>query len=51
MLKEIEDNKIDQHEASVKIGKILKKLFIDSAMKNEKKNKKKIKKGRKNLKT
>ena len=45
-LKEIEDNKIDQHEASVKVGKILKKLFIDSAMKREK-NGKKIKKGRK----
>lgn len=43
-LKEIEDNKIDQHEASVKVGKILKKLFIDSAMKREKKMEKKLKK-------
>ena len=36
MLKEIEDGETDQHEASVKIGKILKELYIDSAMKNEK---------------
>jgi len=43
-LKEIEDSKIDQHEASVKVGKILKKLFIDSAMKREKKMEKKLKK-------
>ena len=36
MVKEIEDGDIDQHEASVKIGKILKELYIDSAMKHEK---------------
>ena len=43
-LKDIEDNKTDQHEASIKVGKILKKLFIDSAMKREKKMEKKLKK-------
>ena len=44
-LKDIEDNKTDQREASIKVGKILKKLFIDSAMKREK-NGKEIKKRR-----
>ena len=49
MLKEIEDGETDQHEASVKIGKILKELYIDSAMKNEKniENKEKNKKPKK----
>lgn len=51
-LKEIEDGEVDQHEASVDIGKILKKMYVDSALKREKKfeeeeikngNKKKIK--------
>jgi hypothetical protein len=32
-LKEIEDGRTDQHEASVKIGKILKTLYVDSALK------------------
>ena len=32
-LKEIEDGKVDQHEASFKIGKLLKELYIDSALK------------------
>ena len=36
-LKEIEDNKLDQHEASYKIGKILKELYIDSALKRSEK--------------
>ena len=36
MLKEIENGETDQHEASIKIGKILKELYIDSAMKHEK---------------
>ena len=36
-LREIEDGETDQHEASVDIGKILKKLYIDSALKREKK--------------
>lgn len=33
ILKLIEDNKIDQNEGSVMVGKILKELYIDSAMK------------------
>lgn len=33
VLKLIEDKKIDQHEGSVHVGKILKELYIDSAMK------------------
>jgi len=33
VLKLIEDKKVDQHEGSVMVGKILKELYIDSAMK------------------
>ena len=29
----IEDGKVDQHEGSVIVGKILKELYVDSAMK------------------
>lgn len=52
MLQEIENGETDQHEASIKIGKILKELYIDSAMRNEKHiedrdNKKKKKKYKK----
>lgn len=36
-LREVEEGETDQHEASVDIGKILKKLYIDSALKREKK--------------
>ena len=36
-LKEIEDGKTDQHEASAHIGQILKEMYIDSALKREKK--------------
>lgn len=36
-LKQIEDGFLDQHEASVKIGKILKELYVDSAMQQQKK--------------
>jgi hypothetical protein len=35
-LKEIEDGEIDQHEASVEVGKILKRLYVDSALRREK---------------
>lgn len=35
-LREIEDGDTDQHEASVDIGRILKKLYIDSALRGEK---------------
>lgn len=33
VLKLIEDGKVDQHEGSVMIGKILKELYLDSAVK------------------
>ena len=33
VLKLIEDGKVDQHEGSVMVGKILKELYVDSAMK------------------
>jgi len=33
ILKLIEDDKVDQHEGSVMIGKILKELYVDSATK------------------
>ena len=37
-LKDIEDGKADQHEASVKVGQYLKELYIDSALKKTEKN-------------
>jgi len=36
-LREVEDGGLDQHEASVKIGEVLKNLYIDSALQREKK--------------
>ena len=36
-LRDIEDGQIDQHEASVKIGEVLKQMYIDSALQREKK--------------
>ena len=33
VLKMIEDGKVDQHEGSVLVGKILKELYVDSALK------------------
>jgi hypothetical protein len=33
VLKMIEDSKVDQHEGSVMVGKILKELYVDSALK------------------
>jgi hypothetical protein len=33
VLKLIEDNKVDQHEGSVMVGKVLKELYVDSAIK------------------
>ena len=35
-LREVEDGGLDQHEASVKIGEVLKQLYIDSALQREK---------------
>ena len=47
-LSEIEDGNLDQHEGSVKVGQLLKEMYIDSAMKNkqqqEEKDKKTLKK-------
>jgi len=34
ILKMIEDNKVDQHEGSVYVGRILKELYLDSAVKH-----------------
>ena len=36
-LKMIEDGKVDQHEASVKVGTYLKELYVDSALKKAEK--------------
>ena len=47
VLKGIEEDKYDQHEGSVMVGKILKQLYIDSALKGDDKNDKKSKKERK----
>ena len=48
VLKRIEEGEIDQHEGSYEVGKILKELYVDSALrrdtKREKKKKKKAKK-------
>lgn len=38
VLKKIEDGKIDQHEGSFEIGTILKKIYIDSALKKAQTN-------------
>ena len=46
-MKGIEEDKYDQHEGSVMVGKILKQLYIDSALKGDDKNDKKSKKERK----
>lgn len=46
-LSEIEDGKLDQHEGSVKVGQLLKKLYIDSALKNKKQMEDKDKKRKK----
>ena len=37
VLKLIEDERVDQHEASVIVGKLLKELYVDSALKKCKK--------------
>ena len=44
VLEKIENNEIDQHEGSYIIGDILKKLYIDSALKKESKENKRNKK-------
>ena len=51
ILEDIENGKMDQHEGSYKVGTILKKLYIDSALTKENENKKKKnKKNKKNKK-
>ena len=44
VLKQIEDGECDQHQASVQVGKILKEIYIDSAMREGNKLDKKHKK-------
>ena len=34
VLKAIEDEKVDQHEGSVLVGKVLKELYLDSAVRH-----------------
>ena len=47
-LKDIEEGIVDQHEASVDVGKILKEMYVDSALRREKKfEEEEIKKGNK----
>ena len=46
-LKAVEDGIMDQHEASVRVGQILKKLYIDSALKKDKKKEEKRERQRK----
>jgi len=41
VLHSIESGEIDQHEGSYKVGQVLKELYIDSAMRNEKHNEEK----------
>ena len=38
-LRDIEEGVLDQHEASVEVGGLLKKLYIDSALRRDKKSK------------
>lgn len=51
VLEKIEEGECDQHQASVEVGKVLKEIYIDSAMREgnklDKKNKKKPEKTRK----
>jgi cell division protein YceG involved in septum cleavage len=37
ILREIEDGKLDQHDGSFKVGKILKSIYVDSALKRSEK--------------
>ena len=49
-MQELEDGDVDQHEASVKIGQVLKEMYIDSALKTEKQYEAKNKKHKKKYK-
>jgi len=46
-LSQIEDGNLDQHEGSVKVGQLLKELYIDSAIKSQKEMEEKDKKMKK----
>ena len=37
-VKDIEDGRLDQHDASYKVGTVLKEMYIDSALKKDKQN-------------
>jgi hypothetical protein len=50
ILKTIEDGKCDQHEASYKVGQLLKQIYIDSAVREADRKDKKYKKEKKPLK-
>ena len=47
ILKSIEDGKCDQHEASYKVGQILKQIYIDSAVREANRKDEKYKKAKK----
>tara|TARA_X000000950_G_C13686406_1_gene566124 strand:- start:176 stop:670 length:495 start_codon:yes stop_codon:yes gene_type:complete len=51
VLRDIENGKYDQHEGSVKVGELLKKLYIDSALREKNQIEEKDKKARKKMKT
>jgi len=44
VLESIETSKYDQHEASAQIGQLLKEIYIDSALKEDEKRDKSVKK-------
>lgn len=46
VLRNIEEGVMDQHEGSVTVGKILKEMYIDSALKQEDQRKSEIKQQR-----
>lgn len=50
VLKRIEDGEIDQHEGSIEIGTLLKRIYIDSAIRQSNKQKKKDAKREKKMK-
>ena len=43
-LKKIEDGDLNQHEASIKVGQLLKTIYIDNAMKERKEDEEKLEK-------
>lgn len=51
VLRNIEEGHLDQHEGSYKIGTILKELYVDSAIKNQRKREMYDKKNKKSSKT